>query len=61
MKRCKNKGCGVRLLLLKDADGQTVWMHSEPGDPPFLHCKHAVAAPTETVGEWATRLLDPVK
>lgn len=55
----KCRHCGVAIRALQDADaGELTWVHTDLGNYLYMYCRFAVATPTETVGEWARKLLD---
>lgn len=52
--------CRVDVQLLKSVEGNDEWVHVEVGNPPYRFCQFSVATP-DTIGNWAARLLDPMK
>lgn len=50
----------VDVQLLKSVEGTDEWVHVEPGNLPYRFCRVSVATP-DTIGNWAARLLDPMK
>jgi hypothetical protein len=52
--------CQVHVQLLKSVEGPDEWVHVEPGDPPYMFCKIS-RAESDTIGNWAGRVLGPIK
>lgn len=58
MKRCRHCGGEIQLLKAEDPE-RTEWLHVREGEPPARFCPGSVVAePEETIGEWASKLLD---